>query len=346
MQLLGLAPTTGRYSGAYGPLVIGLVNNASDRALKSTEGLFVKALQTASGETDLRLRFFTCPEVPRATSPQTPLGQPYSAIDRLFDTHVDALIVTGMEPQATRLQDEPIWPSLTKLVDWAKTSATPVLWSCLAAHAAVLRLDGVSRAPLGGKMSGLFECDVVSTGHPLMTGLPSRWAIPHSRYYSVPEALLADKGYQILSRSPEAGADIFVKNADTPFVFFQGHPEYDTDTLLREYKRDLRRYFAGEQVQCPMPPRRYFNRDMEAALARLRERALEARGDATLLDEILHLVRGVTRPDAWQNPAAQLFANWLRAVAQRGALSRRPEKERRPERDRLEASVDELVPIP
>jgi len=346
MQLSRLASPAGRYPGSYRPLVIGLVNNASDRALKSTEGLFVKALRTASGKTDLRFRFFTCPEIPRATCPQTPQGQLYSVIDTLFDTHVDALIVTGMEPQATRLQDEPSWPSLTKLVDWAKRNATPVLWSCLAAHAAVLRLDGISRSPLGSKMSGLFECDAVSTSHPLMTRLPARWTTPHSRHYGVSEALLVDNGYQTLSRSPEAGPDIFVKNSDVPFVFFQGHPEYDSDTLLREYKRDLRRYFAGGQVQCPMPPRRYFDRDMEAALAGLREQALEARGDATILEDILRLISGVAPPDAWQNPAAQLFANWLTAVAERGGSFRRQDKEWHPERDRLEASVDELVPIP
>lgn len=303
------------------PLVIGLVNNGSDRALKVIEGQFMKMLQAASGDAGLRLRFFSCPEIPRATRPQTPLGQPYAAFGELFDTQLDGLIVTGMEPQAAKMQDEPIWPSLTRLVDWAETSATPVIWSCLAAHAAVLHLDGVSRTPLGGKLSGVFECDGVAPDHPLMTGLPSRWAIPHSRHYGVSEVLLMANGYEVLSRSAEVGADIFVKRTGIPFVFFQGHPEYDPDTLVREYKRDVRRYFVGKRDQYPTPPRSYFDPDTEIELERLRLQALETNRDPMLLHEVFRLTGGAAQPNAWAAPAVQIYANWLSSVVRPGMLS-------------------------
>ena len=42
-------------------------------------------------------------------------------------------------------------------------------------------------------------------------------------------------GYTILSRSPEAGVDSFVKRTRSTFVSFQGHPEYEAATLFREY---------------------------------------------------------------------------------------------------------------
>jgi len=307
--------TADPYPGLRRPLVIGLVNNASDGALKSTEGLFVKKLQAALGEAGLQLHCFTCPEIPRATPPETPLGRPYATVDALFDMAVDGLIVTGMEPQAASLPEEPIWPSLSKLVDWAETSATPVIWSCLAAHAAILRLDGIARAPLGRKMSGIFACDVVSTDHPLMRGLPQRWVTPHSRYYGVPEASLGANGYQILSKSAEAGADVFVKSTGIPFVFFQGHPEYSPDTLLREYRRDVRRYLAVGQDPYPMPPKHYFDSDTETALEALRQRALTNWRDPALIGEVIRLVGSAVRPASWEDPAARIFTNWLSGIA-------------------------------
>ena len=50
-------------------------------------------------------------------------------------------------------------------------------------------------------------------------------------------------------------------------VFFQGHPEYDTVSLLKEYKRDLLLAAAGKLSAFPPFPERYFNRQAQALLA-------------------------------------------------------------------------------
>src|ERR1700722_2540466 len=121
-------------------LVIGFVNNASDRALKSAEAQFLRVLTAASGGIELQVKFFTCPEIPRGERPAGDSDCPYADLAELYDTHLDALIVTGTEPQATALPDEPIWGSLTKLVDWAGDQAIPTIWSCLAGPAALLHL--------------------------------------------------------------------------------------------------------------------------------------------------------------------------------------------------------------
>ena len=62
---------------------------------------------------------------------------------------MDALIITGAEPRAEAICDEePYWPALTRLIDWAEIGTISTLFSCLAAHAAVLHLDGIKRRPL------------------------------------------------------------------------------------------------------------------------------------------------------------------------------------------------------
>jgi homoserine O-succinyltransferase/O-acetyltransferase len=302
-------------------LVVGFVNNASDRALKSAEAQFMRVLTAASNGIELEVKFFTCPEIPRGERPAGDSDCPYADIAELYDTQLDALIVTGAEPLATALPDEPIWGSLTKLVDWAGDQAIPTIWSCLAAHAAVLHLDGLARSPLPGKLSGLFECNVVAKDHKLMAGLPPSWLTPHSRYNGINADALVASGYEVLSASAEASVDVFLKDAAAPFVFFQGHPEYEGDTLLREYKRDVRRYFTHERDDYPAAPKNYFAPDTEAALDGLRRAALRDRRDPGLLDAVFALVKHKAHPNAWHGPAAQLYTNWLTHIVRDGRHS-------------------------
>ncbi len=292
------------------PLVIGLVNNMSDRGLRTTEGQFTRLLRAACPGLDLELRLFSC-RGSRPSRLQDGAGGSYADVEALFGTRLDAVIVTGMEPQAARLQDEPVWDSLTNIVDWAQDNAVPVAWSCLAAHAAVLHLDGIARSPLPGKMSGVFDCDLVCTDHPLAAGLPSRWAIPHSRYYDVAEAPLVANGYQILSRSRDAGVDIFLKEGSAPFVFFQGHPEYDPEILLLEYVRDVRRYLAGERDEYPLTPRNYIDPETMTTLTSQRDRVLHGHRDPAELKAVLQLLAGAAQSSPWHTPAVRLYANWI-----------------------------------
>jgi homoserine O-succinyltransferase/O-acetyltransferase len=312
MNWLGPSSLGGRDPGR---LTIGVVNNASDRGLRSIERQFLRVLEAASNSMELNIAFFTCPEIQRSIPPQSSTGHAYADIEELYDTNLDALIVTGMEPQATALEDEPIWGSLTKIADWAEEHAVPVVWSCLAAHAAVLYLDGISRSRLPAKLSGVFECHVADTDHELMAGLPSRWVTPHSRYHGLNENALTACGYQVLSRSSEASVDIFLKSGTTNFVFIQGHPEYDGDTLLREYKRDVRRYIIGERDDFPMAPKHCFTTGLEAGLNRVRQDALAGKRDPTIVEVVSQLVETEPQPNAWHLSAAQFYANWLTFVA-------------------------------
>ena len=74
-----------------------------------------------------------------------------------------------------------------------------------------------------------------------MGGLPWRWQVPHSRYNDLPEDRLSrERLSHPVALGASAGSDIFAKDARAPFLFCQGHPEYDAHALLREYRRDIR----------------------------------------------------------------------------------------------------------
>ena len=48
-------------------------------------------------------------------------------------------------------------------------------------------------------------------------------------------------------------------------VYFQGHPEYAAISLLKECKREVNRYIAGERDSRPRVPENYFTAEGEAA---------------------------------------------------------------------------------
>src|SRR5262249_2865220 len=156
-------------------------------------------------------------------------------------------------------------------------------WSCLAAHAAVLHLDGILRQRLDDKRFGIFQYIQAAT-HDLTAGVPARVGTPHSRWNDLPERELRSCGYSILTRSDATGVDTFVKQKKSLFVFFQGHPEYEADTLLLEYRRDIKRYLGGESDRYPSQPNGYFNADLGPAFDAFRERATAERSLKALED--------------------------------------------------------------
>jgi homoserine O-succinyltransferase/O-acetyltransferase len=294
------------------PLVIGLVNNMPDAALHHTERQFGRLLTAAAGDLSVELRLFHLPEVPRTDRGRSYVEQHYEEVGRLWASRLDGLIVTGTEPRAADLQDEPYWGVLTRLVDWAEERTISTIWSCLAAHAAVLYRDGIRRRRLQGKLSGMFECRRV-TDHPIVRGTPPTWWVAHSRLNDLPEEVLASHGYRPLSRSAEAGADLFVRHRDSLFVYFQGHPEYDPDSLAREYRRDVGRFLAGEHDDYPAMPRGYFSEEAATAVNLFRRRALRERCPELLSSYPTAALAGM--PDTSDKAAVTIYARWLHFIA-------------------------------
>lgn len=303
-------------------ICIGLVNNMPDAALAATERQFLRLLQDASGEFDVRLRLFALDSVPRSVEARREMRATYHRVINLGETRLDALIVTGAEPRARSLPDEAYWPELLGVMDFARKQIRSTIFSCLAAHAAVLHWDAIERVPLTRKLSGVFAARVVSR-HPLVDGLPLDLSIPHSRLNGLDEAALSSKGYSTLVRSDEAGVDIFVKDEASLLVFLQGHPEYDANSLAREFRRDFARYLAGERVAPPDLPICYFAADEFAEVKALIERARRDRRPelaACFPDAALHRVGDA----AWRAGSQRLYRNWLAIVGERKAAALQP----------------------
>ncbi|MGX1318608.1 homoserine O-succinyltransferase [Bradyrhizobium sp. USDA 377] len=288
-------------------LSIGLINNMPDPALKATERQFMKLLQAAAGPRRIHFHCFSLPSVKRSPEAKWHVESEYSDLADLKRGRFDGLIVTGAEPVAPELHQEPYWRDLTDLIDWARTNTRSTIWSCLAAHAAVLHLDGIERRRLPAKCHGIFDCEAV-VGDSLTHAVPAPLKVSHSRLNEIVESDLVQAGYQVLTRSAEAGVDVFVRQYASRFVFFQGHPEYDALSLQREYLRDIGRYLARERETYPHAPVSYFDAVTEEKLARFEKRARHERHPALTNDlPALHLRADIAAGSA----AAALFRNWL-----------------------------------
>jgi homoserine O-succinyltransferase len=304
---------------------IGLINNMPDAALDATVRQFRALLGAASDDVVVRLTLYTLPEVPRSDFGRHQVSG-YSDISELWDSHLDGLIVTGAEPRAADLEDEPYWGSLTRVLEWAECHTHSTILSCLAAHAGILHIDGIARRPLGDKRFGVFECMRVSD-HPLTAAAPSRLQMPQSRWNEIPEEALLACGYRVLTRSEDAGVDSFVKQRKSLFVFFQGHPEYDAMTLLLEYRRDIGRFLRCERDTYPTMPHGYFDQETVAALTALRERALADRREELLAEFPTAMAAGKVT-NTWRSTAESLYRNWLlyiRAQKEQGLARRKME---------------------
>jgi homoserine O-succinyltransferase/O-acetyltransferase len=335
-------------------LTIGLVNNMPDAALDATERQFMGLVRAASPGLIVRFKLFSVPEIPRSEQARLALAARYRDISELWDTQLDGLIVTGNEPRAPSLRDEPYWPSLTKLMDWAVRNTDSTIWSCLAAHAAVLHADGIERQPRNEKLFGVFDCDIIRA-HALTAGTSSQLFVPHSRHNDLPAAALTANGYRILTQSAATGVDMFVgrERGTSLFLFFQGHPEYDVDSLAREFRRDLGRFLRGERDGFPAMPQGYFDEETSTLVEAFCARARTERVEKLISQFPLKAIEGGLR-NTWQASAIGVYRNWVAYLQERKGQHRvsiwpAPRVSRRNVarvRAEAEALVDKPVALP
>jgi homoserine O-succinyltransferase len=294
-------------------LVIGLVNNMPDGALESTEQQFLSLLNAASGDFSVSLSLYSLPGIRRGAAAQNHIDQYYMSTESLRETELDGLIVTGKEPTASNLPDEPCWHSFVNLLEWAREKTCSTIWSCLAAHAAVLQMDGIQRVRSSQKHSGIIDSTRVAE-HPITANLPTRFRLPHSRWNGLRESDLIRSGYQVLIRAEGTGADCFVRQEQSLFLFFQSHPEYRLDTLLLEYRRDVARFLRGESSAYPGIPQGYFDLRTVQELLDVQREAATLSIDETFA-RLGALLSAADVGDGWHATAVTLYSNWLQYIS-------------------------------
>jgi homoserine O-succinyltransferase len=310
----------------------------SDAALMSAERQLFDLLGAAAGGLFVRLHFYTMETTPRSDWGRDYVRRYYRGTDDLLNRSLDGVIVTGTEPRAASLTEEPYWTTFVQIADWAKENTVSSVYSCLAVHGTVLHMDGVERHKLATKCIGVFAQTKIKN-HPLMHNVPATFRTPHARWNEVQEDALTSCGYSVLTRSMEAGVDCFAKQQKKSlFVHFQGHPEYEAHSLLGEYRRDMGRFLRGESEICPTIPRGYFDAEAEEILTAFRRKALSDRRREFFADfpadELAKDLRNV-----WHPQATRIYRNWLLYIASQRARCSRPASMNGVDRGRIRTAV-------
>ncbi len=303
--------STGRAAGqTIRELHIGLLNMMPDAAIEATERQFYRLVGESNPIAQFYMHPFTLPTLPRGAKAQAHIAQFYESFDAIRAKGLDALIITGANVTHPNLADEPFWQPLIEVIDWAWDNVTSTLCSCLATHAVMQFRHGQTRVKQPAKIWGVFEHRVTDLRHPLVGDVNTRFDVPHSRWNDVSRAQFEAAGVKVLAESAVAGVHLAVSADGLRTVFFQGHPEYDTVSLLKEYKRDLLLATAGK-LDWPPFPHRYFDRRAQALLAEYGHRAKT--GETLEFPEALLLPH---LDNTWHDTAEAVVGNWIGCVYQ------------------------------
>jgi len=297
-------------------LHIGLLNMMPDTALAATERQFFRLVGESNQIAQFYMHPFTLRELKRSPEAQAYLERYYETFDQVKEQGLDALIITGANVTQPDLSLELFWEPLIEVINWAYQNVTSTLCSCLATHAVLQFRYGQKRRPLGFKRWGVYPHRVVDRGHPLVAGVNTRFDVPHSRFNDVSRAQFETAGLHVLVESEEAGVHLAVSEDLFRIVFFQGHPEYDINSLYKEYKREVARFAAGERPDYPPFVENYFTAQTKATLEEHKQRILSARAAHRPIPELPDALVTAGLDNTWHDTCEAVINNWMGKVYQ------------------------------
>jgi homoserine O-succinyltransferase/O-acetyltransferase len=297
-------------------LHIGLLNMMPDAALAATERQFFRLVGESNQIAQFYMHPFTLEALPRGPEAIAHIARYYETFAEIKAAGLDALIITGANVTEPDLSLEPFWRPLIAVIDWAHAQVTSTLCSCLATHAVLQFRYGQKRRRLAAKRWGVYSHHVTDRRHPLVRGVNTRFDVPHSRYNEVSREQFEVAGLRVLVQNEAAGVHLAVSEDGFRLVFFQAHPEYDTISLLKEYKREVYRFAGGERDDYPPFPEHYFTPIIQALLEEYADRVRAAKDNGELLPDMPESLITPYLDNTWHDTGEAVINNWIGKVYQ------------------------------
>ena len=303
-------------------LHIGFLNMMPDAALVATERQFIRLVGGCNRIAQFFVYPFSLPGLERGKETLDYIERYYSNFDELKELGLDALIITGANVANPSLEDEPFWDPLVEVVSWAYENVASVLCSCLATHAMLKYFHGIERQPMRAKRWGVFSHRVCAPGHPLLREINTRFDVPHSRHNDISRVALEQAGLTVLAESEVGGVHMAVSRDQFRMIYFQGHPEYDINSLLKEYKREILRFVNGELDEPPPVPENYLPEGSALVVEKFMVQAMKAISRGKPVPDTLENELGPVLDNTWGDTAKAIVNNWLGLVYQLTNLDR------------------------
>ena len=306
---------------------IGLLNMMPDAAFQVTERQYLGLIGSCNQIVQFYVHPFTIEGIPRDQTTQAYIDRYYSKFEELQRSGLDALIITGANVTNPDLSQEPFWEPLRQVAEWAQETVTSVMCSCLASHALIEMLYGVKRSRLDRKKWGVYRHFHTTEGkrHPLLRDVNTLFDVPHSRWNTLDLEDLQEAGVPVLVVTRADDVHLATSPDGFRFIFSQGHPEYDINSLLKEYKREVYLYAGHERKTYPPVPENYFSERCER-LGRALERTarrLRANGESLTAEEFSEADFETCLHNTWGDTGKAIFNNWLGLVYQMTHIDRR-----------------------
>ena len=134
---------------------------------------------------------------------------------------------------------------------------------------------------------------------------------PHSHYYDISIEEIEQTNLKILAVNDHAGF-FLLANEESDLILFQGHPEYDDKSLLKEYEREIKNYLSGQRPDYPEVPENYFSNLTVSRLDEEKKNILDNKEfssfDSSAIEDI---------DLGWIETGNTLYKNWLSLLSKR-----------------------------
>ena len=151
----------------------------------------------------------------------------------------DGMIITGAPVEQLPFDDVDYWSELCDIMDYAKEHVFSTLYICWGAQAGLYHNYGIKKLPLEKKLFGVFPNHSLVSGEPILRGFDDHFPVPTSRHTTISKASVLKIKDLILLAENNENEPTLIKSANGRDIYMMGHLEYDTDTLSKEYFRDL-----------------------------------------------------------------------------------------------------------
>lgn len=293
-------------------LHIGFLNLMPDAALEATERQFFRLVDESNMIVQIHIHPFTLPMIERGPAAQAHIDKYYESFDKLKEDGLDAIIVTGANVP-TPVADKNFWAPMIDVINWGRDHTTSVLCSCFASHIAITHGLGQPPTRHPDKRWGVFRHRVKDKMHPLVNGMNTLFDAPHSRYGDISREQMERVGMRILVESPEVGVHMATSRDGFRLICFQGHPEYDVFSLLKEYRREIVRFMDEVRDDYPPLPQNYFSDEAEAIAVEFHEKVLL---DQVTADDFPEEKISELLDNTWVDSARSVIGTWIGLVYQ------------------------------
>jgi len=226
---------------------------------------------------DVKLSFIRLESYISKNSSRSYLENNYIPTSSLNDHDFDRLIITGAPLEDKEFSEIKYWNELQSVFDYADKNIESTIYICWSVIAALNYKYGIEKELVPDKIFGLYGQEILKENR-LFPDQIKEFKIPHSRYFKIGENELKEAGLEILSAGERVGPSVFASK-DFKDIYVTGHFEYDRDTLVKEYQRDLDK---GLEIARPA--------------------------------NYCHSSGGLTPVDSWDGIIKQFYQNWLSVI--------------------------------